>query len=97
MHFLIHKREAICAPKGKKENLVRQTSLNTSVRWGIPTIFQAGESFIKVLMHLSRVKYHISMSTATQTDKLISNHAIILLKEIKRYENKSLKKNRENS
>ena len=43
-------------------------------------------------MHLSRVKYHISMSPATQTDKLISNHAIILLKEIKRYENKSLKK-----
>ena len=37
------------------------------------------------------------MSPATQTDKLISNHAIILLKETKRYENKSLKKKSENS
>ena len=32
------------------------------------------------------------MSPATQTDKFISNHSLILLKEIKRYENRSLKK-----
>ena len=32
------------------------------------------------------------MSPATQIDKFVSNHAIILLKEIKRYENRSVKK-----
>ena len=47
---------------------------------------------MKVLMHLSRVKYKIFMSPATQIDKFISNHAIILLKEKKRYEYRSVKK-----
>ena len=37
------------------------------------------------------------MSPATQTDKLISNHAIILLKEIKRYANRLLKKKKKNA
>ena len=32
------------------------------------------------------------MSPAIQIDKLMSNHVIILLKEIKRYENRSIKK-----
>ena len=32
------------------------------------------------------------MSPATQIDKFIINHSLILLKEIKRYENGSLKK-----
>ena len=32
------------------------------------------------------------MSPATQIDKFVSNHAIILLKEIKRYENRLVKK-----
>ena len=32
------------------------------------------------------------MSPATQIDKFISNHAIILVKEIKRYENRLVKK-----
>ena len=44
-------------------------------------------------VYLFRVKY-IFMSPAIQIDKLMSNHIIILLKEIKRYENRSLKKNK---
>ena len=32
------------------------------------------------------------MSPATQTDKFISNHAIILVKGLKRYENRPVKK-----
>ena len=42
-------------------------------------------------VYLFTVKY-IFMSPAIQIDKLMSNHVIILLKEIKRYENRSLKK-----
>ena len=37
------------------------------------------------------------MSPAIQIDKLMSNHVIILLKEIKRYENRSLKKKKKNA
>ena len=65
--------------QSNRHDLIPNTNL-------ILTIFQASESIIKMLIHISRVKHHIFISPATQIDKFISSHAIILLKQIERYE-----------
>ena len=45
------------------------------------------KSVIKVLINSVRVEEQVFMSPAIRLDKFISNHAILMLKGIKKYEN----------